>query len=63
MGLSEGPDGSLYISESRQGKIWRVIFNGDATNFGTEQLAEMEARKTKAHLRIPHKEKDKLFAK
>ncbi len=63
MGLSEGPDGSLYISESRQGKIWRVLFNGDSTNFGTEQLAEMEARKTKAHLRIPHKEKDKLFAK
>lgn len=29
MGLSEGKDGSLYISESKQGKIWRVSFNGN----------------------------------
>ena len=63
MGLSEGPDGSLYISESRQGKIWRVIFNGDAENFGSPQLAEMEARKSKAHIRVPDEKKDKLFSK
>ena len=26
MGLAQkGPDGSLYISESKKGKIWRII--------------------------------------
>ncbi len=63
MGLSEGPDGSLYISESKQGKIWRVLFNGDSTNFGLDQLAEMEERKSKSYLRVPDKITDNLFSK
>ena len=25
MGLAEGPDGSLYINDSKKGKIWRII--------------------------------------
>jgi mono/diheme cytochrome c family protein len=28
-GLALGPDGSLYISDSRKGTIWRVIFTGE----------------------------------
>ncbi len=28
MGLAQGPDGSLYISDSVQGRIWRVIYRG-----------------------------------
>ena len=28
MGLAQGPDGSLYISDSELGKIWRIIFKG-----------------------------------
>ena len=28
MGLAEGPDGSLYISDSVKGKIWRVFYTG-----------------------------------
>jgi glucose/arabinose dehydrogenase len=28
MGLAEGPDGTLYISDSVQGKIWRVMYVG-----------------------------------
>lgn len=28
MGLAEGPDGSLYITDSVKGKIWRVVFTG-----------------------------------
>jgi glucose/arabinose dehydrogenase len=28
VGLAQGPDGSLYISDSQVGKIWRVIFVG-----------------------------------
>jgi sugar lactone lactonase YvrE len=41
MGLAQGPDGSLYISESKNGKIWRVIFNGDKLKFGNEALKQM----------------------
>jgi len=27
-GVAQAPDGSLYISESQKGKIWRVMYNG-----------------------------------
>ncbi len=42
MGLAQGPDGSLYISDSRKGKIWRIKYNGDKTTFGAAQLAAMD---------------------
>ncbi len=29
-GTGEGPDGSLYITDSAQGKIWRVLYKGAA---------------------------------
>lgn len=61
MGLSEGPDGSLYISESRQGKIWRVLFSGDRASFGDAQLANMEQRKTtRSYLKIPDEKTDQI---
>lgn len=41
MGLAEGPDGSLYISESNKGKIWRVMFKGNRKAFGAKELDEM----------------------
>lgn len=63
MGLAEGPDGSLYICESKQGKLWRIIFKGDVTSFGAEQLAPMEKRKTESHIRIPDETKDILSSK
>ena len=28
MGLAQGPDGSLYISDSKVGRIWRIIYTG-----------------------------------
>ncbi len=28
VGVAMGPDGSLYISDSRRGRIWRVIYTG-----------------------------------
>lgn len=28
MGLAEGSDGTLYITDSQQGKIWRVVYTG-----------------------------------
>jgi glucose/arabinose dehydrogenase len=63
MGLAEGPDGSLYVSESKNGKIWRIVFNGDAATFGKEQLAGMEKRKSKTHLKTPDEKADILFPK
>jgi glucose/arabinose dehydrogenase len=59
MGLSEGPDGSLYISESKKGKIWRIVFEGDPTKFLEAQLVSMEKRKSRTYLKIPD-EKDSL---
>ncbi len=29
MGLAQGPDGSIYISDSKQGRIWRIIYKGN----------------------------------
>jgi sugar lactone lactonase YvrE len=60
MGLAEGPDGSLYVSDSRNGKIWRIMFKGDKTKFGNEQLAIMDQRKNSAHIRTPHEMADNL---
>ena len=61
VGLAQGSDGSLYISDSVKGKIWRVMFKGDRAAFGAEQLAGMEVRKQQqAHIRQPHEEKDLL---
>ena len=60
MGLAQGPDGSLYISESKNGKIWRVIFNANKLDFGQDQLSQMEKIKQKSYLRIPDKELDLL---
>lgn len=60
MGLTTGPDGSLYITDSRKGKIWRVMYKGDRKTFGTEQLTAMEARKSLPHIRTPHEVDDDL---
>jgi glucose/arabinose dehydrogenase len=53
MGLAEGPDGSLYIVESKIGRIWRVLFTGNRDTFGETQLAAMEERKSRSHLHAP----------
>ncbi len=29
MGIAQGPDGSIYVSDSQRGKIWRVGYYGD----------------------------------
>ena len=60
MGIAMGPDGSLYISESEHGKIWRVMFKGDKNNFGPAQLAQMEERKNQPHIKTPDEIKDDL---
>lgn len=68
MGIAMGPDGSLYISESVKGKIWRIMYKGDKEEFGEEQLASMETRKiSQPNIKHPHEiddnlEKDKVAA-
>lgn len=60
MGLAEGPDGSLYISESKKGKIWKVSFKADTSTFGDTQLVKMEARKSRSYIKIPDEKSDLL---
>jgi len=60
MGLAMGPDGSLYISESEKGKIWKVLYKGDKDVFGAPQLASMEARKSRSYIRTPDELADNL---
>ncbi|HWK05151.1 MAG TPA: c-type cytochrome [Puia sp.] len=60
MGLATGPDGSLYISESNKGRIWRVMYKGDKDQFGEAQLAEMEQRKSRSYIKTPDSVKDNL---
>jgi glucose/arabinose dehydrogenase len=31
-GLAEAPDGSIYVSDDKHGRIWRVTYNGDGTD-------------------------------
>ncbi|MEX2232140.1 MAG: c-type cytochrome [Cyclobacteriaceae bacterium] len=60
MGLATGPDGSLYITDSRKGKIWRVMYKSDPEDFAPAQLAEMELRKSLPHIRTPDEVNDDL---
>ena len=60
MGLASGPDGSLYISESNKGKIWRVMYKGEKDKFGTAELAQMEKRKSRSYIKTPDEVQDNL---
>lgn len=60
VGLAQGPDGSLYVSDSVKGKIWRVMYKGTRESFGAAQLARMEARRQQAHIRTPDEQQDVL---
>lgn len=60
MGLAEGPDGSLFISESNKGKIWRVMYKGDKNRFDESALAAMEERKTRSYIKTPDEIEDNL---
>lgn len=60
MGLAMGPDGSLYVSDSRKGKIWRIMFKGQKDSFGSQELAAMEERKLLSHIKTPDPVDDNL---
>ncbi len=60
VGLAEGPDGSLYISDSQVGTIWRIVFKGDREAFGDAQLAHMEEQKMTPNVKTPDEVEDDL---
>ena len=61
MGLAMGPDGSLYISDSEKGKIWKVEYQGDKAAFGDKDLAPMQQRKlTATNIKTPDETKDRV---
>ncbi|MFM7838486.1 MAG: c-type cytochrome, partial [Chitinophagaceae bacterium] len=61
MGLAQGPDGSLYISDTEKGAIWRVLFTGDKKSFGAKNLEAMNKRQqTVTYIKDPDPEKDNL---
>ena len=61
MGIAEGPDGSLYISDSVKGKIWKITYDETKSEFGEAELAAMEQRKLLTHIRTPDLVKDNLL--
>lgn len=61
MGLAMGPDGSLYVSDSVIGKIWRIMYKGNKSKFGVEHLVRMKERKEEVvHIKTPDEIKDNL---
>jgi glucose/arabinose dehydrogenase/mono/diheme cytochrome c family protein len=42
-GVTMGPDGSLYISETEKGRLWRVIYTGEATPSAGRKTANLSA--------------------
>lgn len=61
MGLAEGPDGSLYISDSNKGKIWRVMYKGNKKEFGKKQLDVMnQLTANKSYIKTPVEGVDNL---
>ena len=63
MGLAEGPDGSLFISDSKKGRIWKINFEGIRETFGIKDRVVVERRKAKSHLRTPDQKRDLLPSK
>jgi glucose/arabinose dehydrogenase len=63
MGIAFAPDGTMYIGDTEEGRIWSVKFKGDKENFGSEDLANMEARKNLSHYKTPDKTNDNLSEK
>ena len=62
MGLAQGPDGLLYVSDSVKGKIRRVMFKGDRGAFGSAPAGPHGDAQDGAgdHLGNPHEQNDVL---
>lgn len=63
-GLAQGPDGSLYVTESEKGKVWRIMFKGNKKDFGERELKRMVDRKNSSpNVRTPDSTLDNLSVK
>ncbi len=60
MGIAFSNDGSMFISDSRQGRIWKIKYDLDKNDFNLKQLNKMEKRKSLSHIRTPDKIKDRI---
>lgn len=61
MGLATGLDGSLYLTDSVQGKVWRIMYTGDKEDFEDVHLAKMaEEKRTASNIRTPDEVEDNL---
>lgn len=49
VGVTEGPDGSLYISDDRGGRIWRVIYTGRRDQGGNDEQNDQDDRNDHGH--------------
>ena len=60
VGLAEGPEGALFISDSKKGRIWKVTFDRDKDAFGIRDRMVVERRKARSNLRTPDEKRDLL---
>ena len=54
MGIAFSEDGSMFIADSRKGRIWKINFTGNKKKFGEKQLKTMQSRKLLSHFTNPH---------
>jgi glucose/arabinose dehydrogenase/mono/diheme cytochrome c family protein len=61
IGLATGSDGSLYITDSVRGKLWRIRYAGNRHAFGPVNLERMqEEKRTASNVRDPDEQADRL---
>ena len=60
VGLAEGPEGALFISDSKKGRIWKVTFDRYKDAFWIRDRMVVERRKARSHLRTPDEKRDLL---
>lgn len=42
-GLAEGPDGSLYVADSQQGRVWRIYYYGEGSGITSKPVENLTA--------------------